>query len=54
MLPTIIVYRQGEVYKNLVAFDRELLVKDDADDDDEDEVDSRKITRDLVERALIR
>lgn len=52
VLPTLLVYRQGEVANNLVAFDRELTIADGGDE--EDEVDSSSISRDMVEKALIR
>lgn len=52
VLPTILVYRQGEVVCNLVAFDREMAAS--AGRDESDEVDSSSISRDMVEQALIR
>lgn len=52
VLPTLLVYRQGDMFKNLVAFDRELTTLNGQDE--EDEVNSDSISRDLVEQALIR
>jgi hypothetical protein len=40
------------MFKNLVAFDRELTNKDGQGE--EDEVNSGSISRDLVEQALVR
>lgn len=53
VLPTLLVYRQGDMFKNLVAFDREVAVSQGRDEED-DEVDSSSISRDHVEQALIR
>lgn len=53
VLPTLLVYRQGDMFKNLVAFDREVIAVQ-GQDDEEDEVDSGSISRDLIEQALIR
>lgn len=53
VLPTLLVYRQGEIFKNLVAFDRELATFL-GHDDEEGQMDSGSISRDLLEQALIR
>lgn len=52
VLPTLLVYRQGDMFKNLVAFDRELSTWEGQDEDDE--VESGRISRDSVEAALVR
>jgi len=52
VLPTLLVYRQGDIFKNLVAFDRELTSSEGQDEDYE--LKSGSISRDLIEQALIR